>query len=61
MVTTIATEEGLTAFWRGHMTAQYLTVLYMGVQFGINEILTRRLFDYFPSLKETNAKTKWAL
>jgi len=58
MVYTIGTEEGIQAFWRGHMTAQYLTILYMGVQFGINESLTKKLYDFFPSLKEvdTNAK-----
>lgn len=58
MVLTIATEEGLTAFWKGHMPAQYLSMIYMGVQFGINEKLTKRMFDQFPSLQKSNSDTR---
>ena len=58
MVTTISTEEGLTAFWKGHMTAQYLSVIYMAIQFGLNEVLTRQMFEVFPSLKKSDSDTK---
>jgi len=58
MITTIGTEEGLTTFWRGHMTAQYLSIIYMAIQFGLNEVLTRKMFEVFPSLKKSNSDTK---
>ena len=58
MVTTISTEEGLTAFWKGHMTAQYLSVIYMAIQFGLNEVFTRQMFEIFPSLKKSDSDTK---
>ena len=35
MMATISSEEGFAAFWRGHMTAQYLTMIYMAVKVNI--------------------------
>lgn len=39
MVAMISAEEGLAAFWKGHMSAQYLTMLYMAVQVKIKKHL----------------------
>ena len=39
MVATISSEEGLAAFWKGHMTAQYLTMIYMAVQVNTSQLL----------------------
>ena len=58
MVRTIYAEEGLGAFWKGHMTAQYLSVIYMAIQFGMNESLTRKMFELFPYLNNSDSDTK---
>ena len=49
----ILKEEGLTAFWKGHMAAQYLSAAYMTFQFYGVDLFTRQIYHWFPSLNET--------
>lgn len=44
MVATISSEEGLAAFWKGHMTAQYLTMIYMAVQVNVSACSIKTFF-----------------
>ena len=39
---TILKEEGATAFWKDHMAAQYLSVVYMTFQFYGVDLFTRK-------------------
>jgi len=50
---TILKEEGVTAFWKGHMAAQYLSAVYMTFQFYGVDLFTRQLYSSFPSLNES--------
>jgi len=50
---TILKEEGITAFWKGHMAAQYLSAMYMTFQFYGVDLFTRKLYSTFPSLNES--------
>ena len=49
----ILKEEGLTAFWKGHMAAQYLSAVYMTFQFYGVDVFTRQIYKTFPSLNES--------
>ena len=53
---TILKEEGITAFWKGHMAAQYLSAVYMTFQFYGVDLFTRQLYSAFPSLNESATK-----
>lgn len=47
----IVTEEGMVAFWKGHVPAQGLSCIYGLVQFSTFEILTKKL-SKMENLKE---------
>ena len=49
----ILKEEGLTAFWKGHMAAQYLSAVYMTFQFYGVDVFTRQIYKTFPSLNDS--------
>ncbi|XP_064609881.1 mitochondrial thiamine pyrophosphate carrier-like isoform X2 [Liolophura sinensis] len=49
----IIREEGLRALWKGHVPAQFLSILYGLSQFGLFELITKQSCDYFPSAYST--------
>ena len=47
IVKLMAKEEGMSSFWKGHMTAQYLSVIYMAIQVHCyKNICSRKCRDY---------------
>ena len=46
-------EEGISAFWKGHMAAQYLSAFYMTFQFYGVDLMTRQIYAWFPKLNES--------
>ena len=50
---TVLKEEGMAAFWKGHMAAQYLSAAYITTQFYGVDIFTRRAYTWFPSLNDS--------
>lgn len=49
----ILREEGISAFWKGHMAAQYLSATYMTFQFYGVDLFTRQVYTWFPSFNES--------
>lgn len=49
-------EEGISAFWKGHMAAQYLSAIYMTFQFYGVDLFTRNIYALFPSLNDSAVK-----
>ncbi len=53
-ISTIYKEEGLKAFWKGHLTGQILSSTYAFVQFSTFEFLTKYAFKYSPQTYENS-------
>ncbi len=52
-VKTVLKEEGISALWKGHMAAQYLSAVYMMAQFYGVDVFTRQVYTWFPKLNES--------
>lgn len=53
---TLLKEEGVTALWKGHLPAQYLSAIFMTCQFYGVDLFTRKIYTIFPSLNDNSYK-----
>ena len=53
---TLLKEEGVTALWKGHLPAQYLSAIFMTCQFYGVDLFTRIIYSNFPSLNDNSYK-----
>ena len=61
MFKTMLKEEGITAFWKGHLPAQYLSAVFMTSQFYGVDLFTRSVHTNFPSLKDSPSKRTFVI
>ena len=61
MFKTMLKEEGISAFWKGHLPAQYLSAVFMTSQFYGVDLFTRSVYTNFPSLNDSPSKRTFVI